>query len=224
MDLLVELEDEPDVRTILESAFGLKQAFDDIQSAGGGEICSAARDNQLDPSLSPSTMPSSSRAPSSGPSPAPSTGPQALPCWWPSQPMPSLPAHRLFSEPIRENDSDLANDCTHQLGEAEADPRDMTLAAVMDLLVELEDEPDAGPILESRFRLKQAFDVIQSAGGGAICSATRDNQVDSKLSEPSSWPSSMPSSSRAPSSGSSAAPSTGPWALPFGGSLKPCLV
>jgi hypothetical protein len=85
----------------------------------------------------------------------------------------------------------------------------MTLAEVMDLLVKLEDEPDVRPILESRFRLKQAFDDIQS-GGGEIHSAARDNQLDEKLTQPSSSPPSMPSLSSAPSSGLSPAPSTGP--------------
>ena len=42
------------------------------------------------------------------------------------------------------------------------DARDMTLSAVVDLLVELEDQPDVRPILECRFGLKQALDEIQS--------------------------------------------------------------
>ena len=42
------------------------------------------------------------------------------------------------------------------------DPQDTTLPAVMDLLVELDDQPDVRPILESRFGLKQALDEIQS--------------------------------------------------------------
>jgi Dullard-like phosphatase family protein len=42
------------------------------------------------------------------------------------------------------------------------DPQDTTLPAVMDLLTELDDQPDVRPILESRFGLKQALDEIQS--------------------------------------------------------------
>jgi Dullard-like phosphatase family protein len=42
------------------------------------------------------------------------------------------------------------------------DPQDTTLPAVMDLLDELNEQPDVRPILESRFGLKQALDEIQS--------------------------------------------------------------
>jgi CTD small phosphatase-like protein 2 len=42
------------------------------------------------------------------------------------------------------------------------DPQDTTLPAVMELLDELDDQPDVRPILDSRFGLKQALDEIQS--------------------------------------------------------------